>query len=670
MTFPPQSPMHQPEEPALHRKAPQEPWPPLQSLLQGDPSTIGPYAVQGRLGAGTLGVVYGATDALGRWLAVKLISTDHLPDDEAVDAFLTEIAQMQRVRARHIAPLLDGATEGTHPWYATAYVPGLTLARWVGGQGALSAGMSRALAAGVAEALTGIHATGILHRNLTPANVILAPDGPTVLDFGITQAVDGDPISNVGALTGSPAWLSPERINGQAGPRSDIFTWGALVAYAATGQHPFGTGTPEDLMQRVLTEEPELSGLPPDLAQPVERALAKDPTDRPSAAELVYMVAKGGATAAAAAAAAEADSTSTTDIADAVIRSNWNPPITPGSDGAATPHMSAYPPTPPPPGDADTALDDEDSSGPGTRIAVLATVAAAVLALVLGVGTWLVLPGADEEEHVDDDVIQIALIPWDEAIAVTHLWATILDGAGHEVEIVEHDVEPAFEDVASGNVDLFLDAWFPDTHGAYADEYSDRWEDLGSWYDNAVLTLTVPDYVEEVDSIADLPGNAELFDNQIIGIEQDSGHMSTTREHVLPDYGLDSIDLFAGSSAAMTVELDYAIREEEPVVVTLWHPHTAYAEHDLKDLADPEGSLGDGEQLHALARDGFSADHPQLREWLEEFHLGEDELVTLFEEIFFEEHEDERDAVRAWLDGNPQFLERTLGDDASEVHLN
>lgn len=671
MTFPPQQPAQQsPQQPAdlNQHQAPQSPWPPLHQLTADDPATVGPYVVQGRLGAGTLGIVYGATDTAGRWVAVNLVSAEYLPDHDAVDAFLAEITQMRIVRADRVAPLLDAAVEGPQPWYATAYVPGLTLARWVNGQGALSTSMARALAAGAAEALTGIHSAGVLHHHLTPDNVLLAPQGPTVTDFGITRAVGFGAISSAGALVDTPSWLSPERIHGQAGPRSDVFAWGALVTYAATGQQPFGTGTPKTVMHRVLTEEPDLSGLPQDLVEPVTRALIKDPTKRPSARSLVHMVAGRELTATEGSSDdAHADCTA---AARAIIRANWDPPIAPDTtSGNGSGHSQAvYPPTPPPPEDIDAALDDGDEPGLRTRTTTLSILAGA-LALVVGLGAWLLLPGADEDEAVADEVIQIALIPWEEAVVVTHLWAAILEGSGHEVEIVDHDVDPAFTDVASGEVDLFLDAWLPDTHGSYEEELGDQWVDLGSWYDNAVLTLTVPAYVDNVDSIGDLTGNSELFDDQIIGIEQEAGHMQTTEENVIPDYGLQDLELFAGSSSAMTVELDYAIQEQEPVVVTLWHPHTAYAEHDLKDLDDPEGSLGEGEQLHALAREGFGDDYPDVQGWLEQFELTENELVSLFDEFYFTEHDSERDAAHTWLNDNPEFLERTLGDAATEVNL-
>jgi len=270
--------------------------------------------------------------------------------------------------------------------------------------------------------------------------------------------------------------------------------------------------------------------------------------------------------------------------------------------------------------------------------------------------------GGDETDRGDGKQIEIALIPWEEAIATTHLWKVILEELGYEVTVTEVDVAPMYQGVANGDVDVFLDTWLPLTHADYWEEYGDRVEDLGHWYDNAVLTLTVPSYVEEVDSIADLPAHADLFDGRIVGIEAGSGLVRTTREEAMPAYGLDDYELIESSTAAMLAELDAAIAEEEPIVVTLWRPHIAYAQYDLKDLADPEGAMGGAEQIHAVGRSGFTEDFPEVAEWIGDFTLDDEELSSL-EQAVLADHEDDPEAgARAWLAAHPEFVERTLGE--------
>src|SRR5690606_27932144 len=189
-----------------------------------------------------------------------------------------------------------------------------------------------------------IHAAGVLHRDLKPSNVILAPDGPKVLDFGIARAVDETGLTRTGGLVGSPGWLSPERYRGVSGPEADVFAWGAMVAFAATGRSPFGGGGAETLMYRILNEEPDLAGLPEELRAPVASALDKDPARRPAAAELLHGIAGPGP-----GEGAEADDTT---VVDGLIRAHWDGGGEAPGPGAAAPPREA-PPSPgtvPPPG--------------------------------------------------------------------------------------------------------------------------------------------------------------------------------------------------------------------------------------------------------------------------------------------------------------------------------
>ncbi|MEV2278959.1 serine/threonine-protein kinase [Nocardiopsis sp. NPDC049922] len=325
--------------------------PGLTPLQPTDPRVIPPFTVHGRLGAGGMGVVFAATDPHGFWVAVKVVRPEYAGDPEFRARFASEIELMRRVQARCIAPVLAHDTIAEQPWYATAYLPGPTLGERIRRGGALSLPRTRVVAAGMAEAVAAIHAAGVLHRDLKPSNVILAPDGPKVLDFGIARAVDETGLTRTGGLVGSPAWLSPERYRGASGPEADVFAWGAMVAFAATGRSPFGNGGAETLMYRILNEEPDLDGLPEELAEPVVQALDKDPGRRPRAAELVHRIAGPRA---------EDVGTDGTTIVDVLIRDHWGQDTgDPRSGtGAATPPSTPAPPTPvptappPPPGKA------------------------------------------------------------------------------------------------------------------------------------------------------------------------------------------------------------------------------------------------------------------------------------------------------------------------------
>ena len=276
--------------------------------------------------------------------------------------------------------------------------------------------------------------------------------------------------------------------------------------------------------------------------------------------------------------------------------------------------------------------------------------------------------GSDSEEGGKD--ISIALIAWEEAIATTAMWEVILQEKGYNVEVTDVDVAPAFQGVANGDVDLYLDTWLPATHEQYWNDYGDQIEDLGSWYDNAILTLTVPTYMEDVNSIPDLLDHADELDNRIVGIDPGAGLTDTTQNSAMPGYGLDDeFELVTSSGAAMLAELDSAITDEEPIVVTLWRPHPAYAQHDLKDLEDPEGLMGEAESIHSIGREGFGEDFPDVAGWIENWTMDDDELATL-EVLTLDEHEDDpQEGARVWLSENPEFLERTLGEDAEGLEF-
>jgi glycine betaine/proline transport system substrate-binding protein len=268
---------------------------------------------------------------------------------------------------------------------------------------------------------------------------------------------------------------------------------------------------------------------------------------------------------------------------------------------------------------------------------------------------------ADEEAPEEDNgeeaaapengEIEIGWIPWDEAIAVTNLWEVLLTDRGYEVTQTQLEVGGLYVGIAQGDLDLFLDAWLPATHEDYMEEHGDEIEDLGTWYEEAPLTWTVPAYLDDVDSIEDLQGNADMFDGQIIGIEAGAGLTRISLEEVMPTYDLeDDYTLVEGSTPAMLAELQNAVDGEDPVVVTLWRPHWIYDELELKDLEDPENALGDPDSIHVVARSGFSEDFAEVACALENFEMGDDDIASL--SALIQEHGEggELDAAREWLE--------------------
>ncbi|MHB9857564.1 serine/threonine protein kinase [Streptomyces sp. YIM S03343] len=258
----------------------------VQPARPGDPSHIGPYRIIGRLGAGGMGTVHAGVTGDGMRVAVKVVHPEQAQEPEFRARFRREVELSSRVTGPYLVPLLAADPEAQTPWLATAFVPGPTLNQHITAHGPLAEGSLYAFAAATAQALAAIHAAGVTHRDVKPQNVLLTPAGPRVLDFGIAHAADGTSVTRTGVMTGTPGWISPEQYReGTAGPAGDLFAWGALVAYAATGQLPFGTGAPDVVAFRVMSGEFDLSGVPAALRGVVERALSQKPDDRPSAGE-------------------------------------------------------------------------------------------------------------------------------------------------------------------------------------------------------------------------------------------------------------------------------------------------------------------------------------------------------------------------------------------------
>ncbi len=263
----------------------------MHQLQPEDPQLIGPYRLRGRLGAGGMGRVFLGVSAGGRSVAVKVIRADLATDPEFRERFRREVDVARRVSGLFTAPVIDADLDGPVPWLATAYVKGLSLAEAVSSHGPLPTGSVLALAAGLAEGLNAIHAAGVVHRDLKPSNVLLADDGPRVIDFGISRAMEASVLTQSGTVMGSPGFMSPEQaVGGVVGPPSDVFSLGAVLTFAATGDGPFGKGSAPALVYRVVHQLPDLTQLPGQIRSLVERCLAKEPSRRPTTTDVLAQV--------------------------------------------------------------------------------------------------------------------------------------------------------------------------------------------------------------------------------------------------------------------------------------------------------------------------------------------------------------------------------------------
>ena len=250
------------------------------------PRTLGPYRLQDRLGEGGMGVVHLAQAPDGSLVAIKVLNS-RSEDTNARRRLAREVETMRRVHNTYVAEVLDADVTGEFPYIVTRFVNGPTLEQLVRARGPMSASGLRRLACGTAEALAAIHAAGVVHRDLKPSNVMLTDDRPVVIDFGIAQVGDSTKLTLTGLVMGTPGYLAPEVIEGQpSSPASDVHSWGATMAYAATGRAPFGSGTYETIFYRIVSGRPDLDGIPAPLVPLFAAALARDPARRPTAAAL------------------------------------------------------------------------------------------------------------------------------------------------------------------------------------------------------------------------------------------------------------------------------------------------------------------------------------------------------------------------------------------------
>ncbi|MEV0764477.1 protein kinase [Nocardia sp. NPDC050435] len=260
----------------------------MQPLGVNDPRRIGDYRILGVLGAGGMGKVYLGRNAGGRTVAVKVIRPDLVGNGEFLARFEREVVAAQRVGGRYTAPVLDADVDANPPWLATGYVAGLPLDDAIQRFGTFGEDTLLVLARGLAEALIAVHDAGVVHRDLKPSNVLLAVDGPKVIDFGIARAVEDTALTTTGKVIGSPGFMCPEQVTGEAvGPAGDVFALGGVLVFAATGQGPFGGGEAVHMLWRIVYEEPRVDGVPERLRPLIAACLTKDPAARPTPRQIL-----------------------------------------------------------------------------------------------------------------------------------------------------------------------------------------------------------------------------------------------------------------------------------------------------------------------------------------------------------------------------------------------
>ena len=260
-----------------------------ETLRRWDPERIGPYVVLGRLGAGSMGQVYLGRSAAGRLVAVKTIKAGLAEEAGFRTRFAQEVAAARKVSGVFTAAVVEADPEADLPWLATAYVPAPSLARLVLACGPLPVTTVRWLAAGCAEALESIHGAGLVHRDLKPSNVLVAPDGPRVIDFGVARAAERMGRTTSRGAVGTPAYMAPEqaRDTHEASVASDVYSLGATLLFAATGHPPYSGATVMDVLARLATEEPDLSGLPGELTELITACMHRVPRQRPTSSSML-----------------------------------------------------------------------------------------------------------------------------------------------------------------------------------------------------------------------------------------------------------------------------------------------------------------------------------------------------------------------------------------------
>jgi hypothetical protein len=257
----------------------------MEALTAADPRAVGEYRLRGRLGTGGMGLVFLAASPAGRMVAIKVIRPELARDPKFIRRFRREMDAAQRVCGMYTAPVVAAGIDDVPPWLATAFVPGPSLDDVITMHGPLPVPALWRLAGGLAEALRAIHSTGLIHRDLKPGNVLLAPDGPRVIDFGIARAITDTRMTATGSVVGTPSFMSPEQVEQRPiGPASDMFSFGSVLTLAASGASPFSAasgGSPASAMYRIVHGEPDLARVAGGIRELIAACLAKDPARRP-----------------------------------------------------------------------------------------------------------------------------------------------------------------------------------------------------------------------------------------------------------------------------------------------------------------------------------------------------------------------------------------------------
>ncbi|WP_291380741.1 glycine betaine ABC transporter substrate-binding protein [Demequina sp.] len=265
--------------------------------------------------------------------------------------------------------------------------------------------------------------------------------------------------------------------------------------------------------------------------------------------------------------------------------------------------------------------------------------------------------GGGDAPAAGGDITMAVFNGWDESLATSLLWQNILDSKGYNVTLEYADPAPVFQAVADGDYDLVTDVWSPTTHASYLEEYGDNITKVGAWFDNAALTVVV-NADAPVDSLADLADNADAFGNRIVGIEPGAGLTAAMQDSVIPTYGLGDMDFITSSTPAMLAELDTAMANGENIAVTLWEPHWVYGAYDVKNLEDPESTLGVAEQLVTYSRTGFGDDFPEVNTWLANFKMDGALLADLENKLRAADSESAYEGiVNDWVAANQEWVD-------------
>ncbi|HZF87323.1 protein kinase domain-containing protein [Streptomyces sp.] len=377
------------------------------TLRKDDPRSLGGYKLIDRLGAGGMGVVYRGRARSGREVAVKVVHAQYAQDPVFRARFRQEIEAVRKVSGAFTAPVVDADAEADRPWMATQYVPGRSLAERIRAQGPLRVTELRRLALGLVEALRDIHRAGVVHRDLKPANVLMAEDGPRVIDFGISRATENLTLTETGQMIGTPPFMSPEQFTDarSVGPASDVFSLGALLAYATTGRGPFDAESPYLTAYRVINDEPLLDGVPRQLRVILERCLTKKREERPGLDELAREFA------------------TVLPEPDPVDQQTVTLRLGPPAPRADTTHSGTV-----------TGRDTERPARRPGRLRPLPAVTGTVGALLLGLTAYLLGPGADggaSPNGTDSrwERMPAGWRPWQTSVVDTKAAVTVLGGS-------------------------------------------------------------------------------------------------------------------------------------------------------------------------------------------------------------------------------------------------